>query len=377
MNDEAINPSWSLNDDERLSWLRLIRADNVGSTTFSELISRFGSARNAIEMLPSLASRGGRRGAIRIPSIADAERELEHASRFGARFIARCEPDYPKMLAALDQPPPLIAVKGNLDVFTRPTAAIVGSRNASLSGTKIAHQIARDLGRMGYTIVSGLARGIDAAAHAGSLESGTVAVLAGSLDQPYPSQNIPLFHEIIEKGGAIVSERPFGWQARARDFPRRNRIIAGLAIGLVVIEAAERSGSLISARLAGEYGRLVFAIPGSPLDPRSAGTNRLLKDGATLVTDAADIEELLAPLAGHRSDTEVRTHEKLAAPPALPTGDIERDRLIELLGPTPTTIDDIIRHSGLEPGQVSTILLELDLAGRIERHAGGSVSLIL
>lgn len=377
MNVGAKNPSKLLDDDERLSWLRLIRAENVGSTTFNELISRFGSARNAIDMLPSLAGRGGRRSSIRIPSVADAEREMEHANRYGARFVARCEPDYPKMLAALDQPPPLIAVKGNLDVFKRPTAAIVGSRNASLSGTKMAHRIAKDLGRMGYTIVSGLARGIDAAAHAGSLETGTVAVLAGSLDQPYPSQNVPLFHEVIEKGGAVVSERPFGWQARARDFPRRNRIIAGLAIGLVVIEAAERSGSLISARLAGEYGRLVFAIPGSPLDPRSAGTNRLLKDGAILVTDAADIADLLAPLAGHRPETETRSQEEDDEPPALPPGDIERDRLIELLGPTPIAIDDIIRHSGLEPGQVSTILLELDLAGRIERHAGGSVSLIL
>lgn len=377
MNFGIKNPTKQLDDHERLCWLRLIRAENVGSTTFSELISRFGSARKAIDTLPSLAGRGGRRSSIQIPSVTDAEREMEHANRYGARFVARCEPDYPKMLAALDQPPPLIAVKGNLDVFKRPTAAIVGSRNASLSGTKMAHRIAKDLGRMGYTIVSGLARGIDAAAHAGSLETGTVAVLAGSLDQPYPSQNVPLFHEVIEKGGAVVSERPFGWQARARDFPRRNRIIAGLAIGLVVIEAAERSGSLISARLAGEYGRLVFAIPGSPLDPRSAGTNRLLKDGATLVTDAADIADLLAPLAGHRSEAEAHSHEENDELPALPPGDIERDRLIELLGPTPIAIDDIIRHSGLEPSQVSTILLELDLAGRIERHAGGSVSLIL
>lgn len=377
MNDRFKGPDATLSDEERLAWLRLIRADNVGSTTFRELIERFGTAGNAIEALPSLASRGGRSGAIRIPTVEDAERELEHADRFGARFIAQCEPDYPMMLAALDQPPPLIAVKGCLDTFTRPTVAIVGSRNASLSGKKIAHRIAKSLGEMGYTIVSGLARGIDAAAHAGSLETGTVAVLAGSLDQPYPSQNIPLFHEIIEKSGAVVSERPFGWQARARDFPRRNRIIAGLAIGLVVIEAAERSGSLISARLAGEYGRLVFAIPGSPLDPRSAGTNRLLKDGATLVTDAADIAELLAPLAGHRLESEAPPRDRDTGPAVLPPGDTERERLVELLGPTPTPIDDIIRHSGLDPAQVSAILLELDLAGRIERHEGGSVSLIL
>lgn len=377
MNDRFKGPNATLSDEERLAWLRLIRTDNVGSTTFRELIERFGTAAKAIEALPSLASRGGRRGAIRIPTVDDAERELEHADRFGARFVAQCEPDYPMMLAALDQPPPVIAIKGSLDTFTRPTVAIVGSRNASLSGKKIAHRIAKSLGEMGYTIVSGLARGIDAAAHAGSLETGTVAVLAGSLDQPYPSQNIPLFHDIVEKGGAVVSERPFGWQARARDFPRRNRIIAGLAIGLVVIEAAERSGSLISARLAGEYGRLVFAIPGSPLDPRSAGTNRLLKDGATLVTDAADIAELLAPLAGHRLESEASPRDTEIGPAVLPPGDTERERLVELLGPTPTPIDDIIRHSGLDPAQVSAILLELDLAGRIERHGGGSVSLIL
>lgn len=377
MNDRPETATGMLDNHERLSWLRLIRADNVGSSTFNELINRFGSAHNAIEMLPSLANRGGKRGAIRIPSIDDVERELEHADRFGARFVASCEPDYPKMLALLDQPPPMIAYKGDIDVFSRPTVAIVGSRNASLSGTKIAGRIARDLGRMGYVIVSGLARGIDASAHSGSLDSGTVAVLAGSLDRPYPDQNIPLFHQIIETGGAVVSERPFGWQARARDFPRRNRIIAGLAIGLVVIEAAERSGSLISARLAGECGRLVFAIPGSPLDPRAAGANKLLKDGATLVTDATDIAELLAPLAGPRLEPDPAPGIPSEAPTALPPGNAERDRIVELLGPTPIAVDDIIHHSGLEPAKVSTVLLELDLAGRLERHAGGAVSLIL
>ena len=376
MNERPKSAGRTLNKNERIAWLRLIRTENVGSATFRELIGRFGSAETALEMLPSLTLRGGRGGTVRIPSKDEAEREIEHAERFGARFIASCEPNYPPLLRSLDHAPPLVAVKGDAEVFERPAVAIVGSRNASLSGTKIARSIARDLGQSGYTIVSGLARGIDAAAHAGSLETGTIAVLAGSLDQPYPDENIPLFNKLVEQGGAAISERPFGWKTKARDFPRRNRIIAGLCLGLVVIEAAERSGSLISARLAAEYGRLVFAVPGSPLDPRAAGTNHLLKDGATLVTNAADVAGQLAPLAGLRPVSP--DPPQVVAQPAVPSpGDGERACVLELLGPTPTAIDEIIRQSQLEPQQISMILLELDLAGRIERHAGGSVSLLM
>ena len=277
----------------------------------------------------------------------------------------------------MDHPPPLLAVKGKAAVFRLPAIAIVGARNASLAGIKMARMLAADLGRDGYGIVSGLARGIDTAAHQGSLSTGTIGVLAGGLDLPYPPENAGLCDEIAERGGAIISEMPFGWQPRAQDFPRRNRLVAGAALGLVVVEAAQRSGSLISARLAGEMGRLVFAVPGSPLDPRAAGTNGLLKDGATLVTEAADISSAIAPLAGTRAP---RTCRRLKSRPTFrqrrrPARD-DRARVIEALGPTPVAVDEIIRHTGLHPAQVFMVLLELDLAGRLERHAGGNVSLV-
>ena len=253
--------------------------------------------------------------------------------------------------------------------------AIVGARNASLAGIKMARNLAAELGRDGYGIVSGLARGIDTAAHQGSLATGTVGVFAGGLDMPYPPENIGLCDEICERGGALISEMPFGWQARAQDFPRRNRLVAGAALGLVVVEAAKRSGSLISARLAGEMGRLVFSVPGSPLDPRAGGTNGLLKDGAILVTEVSDISAALAPLT-ERPAAAAALEEPpdfLATPPP---GENDRDRVVEALGPTPTAPDEIIHHTGLHPAQVFMVLLELDLAGRLERHAGGQVSLI-
>ena len=287
-----------LSDRQRLSWLRLIRTPNVGPASFRDLINRFGSAEAALEILPELMISGGAIRVARIPSIAEAEAELEAAGRAGARFVGIGEADYPPLLKNMDHPPPLLAVKGEGAVFRLPTIAIVGARNASLAGIKMARMLAADLGRDGYGIVSGLARGIDTAAHQGSLSTGTIGVLAGGLDVPYPPENAGLCDEIAERGGAVVSEMPFGWQPRAQDFPRRNRLVAGMALGLVVVEAAQRSGSLISARLAGEMGRLVFAVPGSPLDPRAAGANGLLKDGATLVTEAADISGAIAPLAG-------------------------------------------------------------------------------
>jgi DNA processing protein len=277
----------------------------------------------------------------------------------------------------MDQPPPILAIKGDPRVFALPAIAIVGARNASLAGVRFARNLATEIGREEYAIISGLARGIDTAAHQGALATGTVAVLAGGLDRPYPPENIALCEEVCERGGAAVSEMPFGWEPRAKDFPRRNRLIAGLALGLVVVEAADRSGSLISARLAGEMGRLVFAVPGSPLDPRAVGSNKLLKEGAILVTDARDVLDHIAPLAG----TSTR-----AAPPDLdeppastsapPPGEEERARVVEALGPAPTDVDELIRHTGLGTSEVLAVLLELDLAGRLERHAGGKVSLL-
>jgi len=365
-----------LDDRQRRAWLRLIRTENVGPASFRQLINRFGSAEAALAELPELARRGGARH-IRIPSEEDIDAELEAASSMGARFIALGEEYYPPLLARADYPPPLIAAMGNLDLLCRPALAIVGARNASLAGVKMARKLARELGQEGYVIASGLARGIDAAAHQGSLETGTIAVFAGGLDRPYPPENEPLLAEIIERGVA-VSEMPFGWTPRAKDFPRRNRIVAGLAYGLLVVEAATRSGSLISARLAAEMGRLVFAVPGSPLDPRAAGTNRLLKEGATLVTEASDILQAVAPLVGRPQLPDNFAQEPSEVDMTTPApGDDDRAKVLEALGPTPVSTDEIIRHTGLHPAQVALILLELDLAGRLERHSGGAVSLVM
>ncbi len=271
-----------LSDRQRLNWLRLIRTDNIGPVTFRDLILFCGSASSALEMLPDLNIRGGSARPIRVMSMDDAERELETIERSGARLVGMGEPDYPPQLKNCEAPPPLVTIKGNAAVFSKPPVAIVGSRNASVIGARFTERLANDLGEAGFAVISGLARGIDAAAHRASLKTGTVAVLAGGLDRPYPPENLPLYRAIPEEGGVLISEMPMGAEPRSRDFPRRNRIIAGLSLGLIVVEAAERSGSLISARMAGDMGRTVFAVPGSPLDPRARGTNLLLKQGATL-----------------------------------------------------------------------------------------------
>ena len=277
-----------LTDEQRLDWLRLIRSQNVGPRTFRALINHFGGARPALEALPALARRGGSGGPPQIYSRDQAEREFEAAEKLDAAFIAVGEADYPPRLQTLDDAPPLLAVRGNRAVLAIPAVAIVGSRNASAAGLKITQRLALALSEAGFATVSGLARGIDAAAHRSSLDGGTIAVLAGGLDRLYPPEHAELLDAILPAGVA-VSEMPFGWEPRARDFPRRNRLISGLSLGVVIVEAAKRSGSLITARLALEQGREVFAVPGSPLDPRAEGTNGLLKQGATPVTEAADI----------------------------------------------------------------------------------------
>ncbi|MEX0956635.1 MAG: DNA-processing protein DprA [Rhizobiaceae bacterium] len=365
-----------LTDRQRLAWLRLIRTDNVGPQTFRDLINRFGSAEAALDALPELARRGNAGTTIRALSVEAAEAELETAERFGARFVALGEPSYPPLLRKVTGAPPMLAVKGQAAALDLPSISMVGARNASLSGIKMARKLAAEFGRRGYAVVSGLARGIDAAAHEASLDTGTVAMMAGGLDRPYPPENEKLCEAISERG-AIVSEMPFGWEPRARDFPRRNRLVAGVSMALVVVEAALRSGSLISARYAADYGRLVFAVPGSPLDPRAAGANGLLKDGASLVTDASDVLDALAPMSGMpnaRDDSFSEPPDFEAAPPP---GDDDRARVLEALGPTPVAIDELIRHTDVHPAQLFMILLELDLAGRLERHSGGAVSLIL
>lgn len=369
----------ALTDRQRIAWLRLIRSDNVGPATFRDLINHFGSAETALEALPELSRRGGSTRSIRIATVGEAEREIETASRFGARFIGIGEPDYPAALRQIDAAPPLIAAKGDLEVATLPAVGIVGSRNASISGAKFAAMMAREIGRAGYTIVSGLARGIDASAHRASLDTGTIAAMAGGLDQPYPPENIDLLDQICSGRGLAISEMPFGWEPRARDFPRRNRLIAGVALGVVVIEAAARSGSLITARLAGEFGRQVFAVPGSPLDPRCEGTNGLLKDGATVTTRPQDVLQALAPISEldlfSPTEADEPADEAGDRPLAPPPNDDERLVIVQALGPTPVEIDDIIRHTALPASSVYLVLLELDIAGRLERHAGGFVSL--
>lgn len=370
----------TLSHEERLDWLRLTRSENVGPVTFRKLLQHFGTARQALEMLPEMSRRGGSAKALRICRIEDAERELAQATRLGCRLIGLEEPEYPAALRVADGAPPILTVKGNPAILARPAVAIVGSRNASALGCKFTHSLAMGIGRAGYAIVSGLARGIDAAAHEAALESGTVAVMAGGLDRPYPPQNIPLLESICQsKHGAAVSEMPLGWEPRARDFPRRNRIIAGIGLGLVVIEAAKKSGSLISARIAGELGRIVFAVPGSPLDPRAKGTNDLIRDGAILTGSADDVLEVLAPLAGQsacdRQLPLVLEEDIPALREAAPT-EPGRALVTGALGPAPTGIDDIVRHTELPPAEVYMVLLELDLAGRLTRHPGGSISLL-
>ncbi|MFL4981118.1 MAG: DNA-processing protein DprA [Xanthobacteraceae bacterium] len=371
----ADDDSIRLTDEQRLDWLRLIRSDNVGPRTFRVLINHFGSARAALETLPELARRGGAVRPGRICSRADAERELEAQRALGATLIGLGEAEYPRRLRAIADPPPLIAVRGQKPALARPIVAVVGARNASAAGLKIAQLLAHEIGAAGFATVSGLARGIDAAAHRASLATGTIAVLAGGHDNVYPQEHAGLLDEILH-AGAAVSEMPLGWELRARDFPRRNRLISGLALGVLVVEAAKRSGSLITAKLALEQGREVFAVPGSPLDPRTEGTNDLLKQGATLVTQAADVIGVLAPIVGRATDlAEDGEPVDGVAGEAEPEAD-QRARIVGLLGPTPVGIDDLVRLADAPPAVVRMVLLELELAGRLERHGNGLVSLL-
>ena len=368
---DAFNPTILLTEAERIDHLRLIRADNVGPRTFRSLLSHFGSARAALERLPDLARRGG--GSARIPSADDARAELAAAQGLGIGLLAPGEAGYPPRLATIEDAPPLLGVRGATRALMRPMIAIVGSRNASAAGLKFAGKLARELAEAGFIIVSGLARGIDQSAHRASLDAGTVAVLAGGHDKIYPPEHENLLASILSTGAAI-SEMPLGHEPRARDFPRRNRLISGSALGVVIVEAAHRSGSLITARMAAEQGREVFAVPGSPLDPRAAGTNDLIKQGATLVTEAADIIQAVAPIMERPPALSLREDDD-----DLPASDPlagERERVVDLLGPTPVLIDDLIRMAGISPAIVRMVLLELELAGRLERHGGGMVSLI-
>ncbi|MET0314680.1 MAG: DNA-processing protein DprA [Hansschlegelia sp.] len=364
-----------MSDEQRIAWLRLIRSENVGPRTFRSLVNHFGGAAAAIEALPDLARRGGR--TIQVCSRSAAEDEIADIARRGGRLIALGEADYPATLAAVEGAPPLLIIAGQKGVFQRPTVAIVGARNASSAGRSFAARLASELGGAGWVIVSGIARGIDAAAHSASIDTGTVAVFAGGLDCLYPPEHADLARRIVDDG-AIVTEMPMGWQPRGRDFPRRNRIIAGVALGVVVVEAAMRSGSLITARLATEIGREVMAAPGSPLDPRCEGSNFLLREGATFITRSDDVIEALASAIdrGLPSPQPISLAQASAAgfEPPEPASD-ERARVLELLGPSPAVIDDIVRQAATDARTVQVVLLELELAGRLERQTDGRVRL--
>ena len=351
--------------------LRLVRSPGIGPVTFRQLIARFGSAAAALDAVPDLAARGGGRPP-RLTTRGEAEREIARVEALGGRYLVLGQGLYPRALAELDDAPPLLSVKGDLKLLDKPMVAIVGARNASAAACRFARQLAYDLGEQGAVVVSGLARGIDSAAHDGALGSGTIGVVAGGLDVFYPPENEARQKAMFERG-LVVAEMPPGTEPRARHFPYRNRIIAGLSLGTVVVEAAPKSGSLITARLAAEAGREVMAVPGSPLDPRAQGCNQLIRDGATLIQNAADVLEAIRPiqptLASPRSDYR-------PAEPEWLDGDAGALGIVEeLLGPSPVPVDEIIRLSGAPSGAVQMALLELDLAGRLDRHAGGKVSL--
>jgi DNA processing protein len=357
--------------DPRLARLRLIRTPTIGPVTYRQLLARFGSAERAIEALPDLAARGGGKP----PRIADAatvEREIARVEKLGARYLFIDDADYPPLLAELDNAPAVMTIRGDSALFAHTSVAMVGARNASAAACRFARGLAVELGREGVVIVSGLARGLDTAAHQGSLATGTIGVIASGIDIAFPPENRALQEQVAEQG-LLIAEQPPGSEPLARNFPHRNRVIAGLATGTVVVEAAPRSGSLITARLAAEAGRDVMAVPGSPLEPRAQGCNLLIREGATLVQSAADILETIRPI-------DPRMVRAPASPfdgrPGGEPDDADRRALTGLLGPVPVAIDELIRQSGLPPATVALVLLELELAGRIERHAGGRVSLI-
>jgi DNA processing protein len=356
---------------EQVARLRLIRSENIGPVTYFQLIARFGSAAAAIDAIPDLAARGGGRPP-RLAARAAVEREMETVARLGARYLFLGQGLYPPLLAELETAPPALVVKGHLSLLEKQAIAIVGARNASAAACRFARSLAHRLGEGGAVTVSGLARGIDTAAHEGSLETGTIAVVAGGLDIFYPPENEGLQRAIAERG-LLVAEQPPGTEPRARHFPYRNRIIAGLGEGTVVVEAAPRSGSLITARHAAEFGREVMAVPGSPLDPRAQGCNQLIREGATLIQSADDVFEALSPMRPRPFRQEKRD---FAGPDLSADADESARRAVTgLLNATPVPVDELVRQSALPPATVQTVLLELELAGRLERHAGGKVSL--
>jgi DNA processing protein len=365
-----------LSFSEKRDWLRLSRTPTVGPVAFRELIRRYGDANAALEALPNILNRRGKSASIAIPDQDLIEQEMMAMDEAGIHLLAACEPDYPPYLKAIDPPPPLISILGKTDILHAPSVAIIGSRNASAIGLRFARQIAGELGDAGYTIVSGLARGIDTSAHHGAIESGTAAVLGGGVDHIYPKQNAELYQDMAVRG-ALISESPLGYKATARDFPRRNRIISGLSMGVVVIEAAERSGTLITARYALEQNREVLAAPGSPLDPRTKGCNRLIRQGAGLIETGEDIINALTDLVppGMAEPSDNYTDEATGAPVSEREIDNAYTVLLGLCSPTPAPRDEIIRQSGLPFAVAAAALMELELTDDILIEGDGRVCL--
>lgn len=363
----------SLPERERLDRLRLIRTENVGPVTFRQLLARYRSATATLEALPDLARRGGRRRPLKVPTAAEIDREITANRRAGARLLVLGDSGYPVRLAATSDAPPCLSVAGDPALLARSSVAVVGARNASLNGARFAGLLARAFGVAGFAVVSGLARGIDAAAHEGSLATGTVAVLAGGIDVVYPPEHDDLLRRIAESGAA-VAEMPVGTVPQARHFPSRNRIIAGLSLGTVVVEAARRSGSLITARRALDQGREVFAVPGSPLDPRCSGCNALIQEGAALLVQEAD--DVLGVLRAVPSAVQAAgsLREDVAEFPAVETDDTARRLILDALGPEPVPVDELIRGCQLSAPIVATVLLEAELAGQIDRYPGNLVA---
>lgn len=365
-----------LSEQDKFHWLRLARTENVGPITFHRLMERYGSAEKAIEALPHLSARGGRKKPLVAPHLSVIEQEYEALTQFGARIICACDPEYSLLLAAVEDAPPVLTVIGNPDLMQRPCIGMVGARNASLNGRKFSEQLARDLGQAGQVIASGLARGIDTSAHEGSLSTGTIAVVAGGINVIYPPENKKLYAQIAEQG-LIVAESPFGLEPFAQSFPRRNRIISGLSQGIVVVEASLRSGSLITARMAAEQGRDVFAVPGHPLDPRAEGTNSLIRDGAIMVRNAEDVlSDLNKFQGGLLRDSAAQFFEPednfLDAIPANDFAYLSGD-ILNHLSSSPVHVDDVIRACGGDAPAISGTLLTLELAGEIQRLPGNRV----
>lgn len=363
---------------EKMAWLRLMRTENVGPVTFYRLIEAYGSASKAIDALPELAKRGGRAKPLTAAPLAQIEKEYQALKKFGGDILCAGEADYPVSLAAIDDAPPVLTYTGHIALLKKSCVGIVGSRNASLNGRKFTEKLAHDLGASGATVVSGLARGIDTSAHEGSLETGTVAVLGGGLDIIYPPENKDLYAKIREQG-LLIAESPFSQQPFAQSFPRRNRIISGLSQGVVIVEATFKSGSLITARMAGEQGRDVFAVPGHPLDPRAEGPNALIRDGAVLIRNAGDVLESLSTFqSGSLQDSAGQRYEPLSPAPRIDEQTLDRTRteVLACLSLTPVAVDEIVRSAGLPAAAVQIVILELELAGRAQRLPGQRIVLL-